>query len=150
MITLALMMLLQITAPSIEQSTWIAGQWTVNDGKKEMEEYWSAWDGKRFSGRSVVKTDDKITSREERTIERGEDGTVVMRIGTDKRSVVVMKLVKSGPRELMFESGKAEGIRRITLTGPDDETLIVRTERTVRGKPSVTEQQFKKQVAEPI
>ena len=151
MILMLLFMLLQTPVTSIDQTTWIVGQWSMKEGKKTVEEYWSAWEGQRFNGRSVVKTDDKIMTREERSIERSADGSVLLRLGTDKKSVIVMKLVKSGPNELVFESvKKTDAVRRISYSSPNEGTLIVRTERTVRGTPSITEQQFTKQVADPI
>jgi hypothetical protein len=122
---------------------WFEGHWRDESGGTLSEEIWTAPAGDSLLGMWRLAQDGKVRIFELLAI-KAEDGKLVIRLRhfdpklvarEEKAQPIVWPLVRSGPREVVFEGPEAsgKGTVRLTYRRPDDDTLVAILEKG--GKP---------------
>ena len=128
-------------APSIRLAdlSWIEGHWRDESGGGLSEEIWTAPAGDSLMGMWRFAQDGEVRVFELLAI-KAEDGKLVLRFRhfdpklaarEEKDRPLVWPLIRSGPREAVFEGPEASGkeTARLTYRRPDEDTLVVVLEK---------------------
>ncbi|HEX8701657.1 MAG TPA: DUF6265 family protein [Myxococcaceae bacterium] len=121
-------------ATRLEELAWFEGHWRDESGGMLSEEIWTAPSGDSLMGMWRLAQDGKVRVFELLAI-KAEDGKLVIRLRhfdpklvarEDKDKPIVWPLVRSGPREAVFEGPESsgKGTVRLTYRRPDDDTLV--------------------------
>lgn len=132
-------------APSnrLADLAWLEGHWRDESGGSLSEEIWTAPAGDSLMGMWRWARDGKVRVFELLAI-KAEEGKLVLRLRhfdpklmarEDKDRPLAWPLIRSGPREAVFEGPEAsgQGTARLTYRRPDENTLVVILEKG--GKP---------------
>ena len=136
--------LLQASAPArarIGDLAWMAGQWRGEAGGALSEETWAAPEGDAMVGMwRLVMPDGKTRIFELLVLREDEEGVALrlrhfdpVLVGREEKDKpVVLRLVRSGPREAAFEGPSVlgePGLVRIHYRRPADDTMVASLER---------------------
>jgi len=121
-------------ATRLEELAWFEGHWRDESGGMLSEEIWTAPSGDSLMGMWRLSTDGKVRVFELLAI-KAEDGKLLLRLRhfdpklvarEEKDKPLAWPLVRSGPREAVFEGPEAsgKGTVRLTYRRPDDDTLV--------------------------
>jgi hypothetical protein len=119
--------------------SWLEGHWRDESGGSLSEEIWTAPAGDSLMGMWRWAQDGKVRVLELLAI-KAEDGKLVLRFRhfdpklaarEEKDRPLVWPLIRSGPREAVFEGPEASGkeTARLTYRRPDEDTLVVVLEK---------------------
>jgi hypothetical protein len=118
---------------------WFEGHWRDESGGMLSEEIWTAPAGDSLLGMWRLAQDGKVRIFELLAI-KAEDGKLMIRLRhfdpkliarEEKDQPIVWPLVRSGPREAVFEGPEAsgKGTVRLTYRRSDDDTLVAILEK---------------------
>jgi hypothetical protein len=132
-------------APTIQlaELAWFEGHWRDESGGGLSEEIWTAPAGDSLMGMWRFAQDGKVRVLELLVI-KAEEGKLVLRFRhfdpklvarEEKDQPLAWPLLRSGPREVVFEGLEAsgKGTARLTYRRPDEDTLVAILEKG--GKP---------------
>jgi hypothetical protein len=119
--------------------SWLEGHWRDESGGSLSEEIWTAPAGDSLMGMWRWAQDGKVRVFELLAI-KAEDGKLVLRFRhfdpklaarEEKDRPLVWPLLRSGPREAVFEGAEAsgQGTARLTYRRPNEDTLVVVLEK---------------------
>ncbi|WP_224369016.1 DUF6265 family protein [Hyalangium versicolor] len=128
---------------NLSDLSWIEGQWRDESATHLSEEIWTAPSGDSLMGMWRFVQDGKVRIFELLVI-KSEDGKLVLRLRhfdpkliarEDKEQPLAWPLIRSGPREAVFEGAEpsGKGTARLTYRRQDEDTLVVILEKA--GKP---------------
>jgi hypothetical protein len=126
-------------SPRLADLAWLEGHWRDESGGNLSEEIWTAPAGDSLMGMWRWAEDGKARVFELLAI-KAEEGKLVLRFRhfdpklaarEEKDRPLVWSLIRSGPREAVFEGPEASGqsTARLTYRRPDEETLVVVLEK---------------------
>jgi hypothetical protein len=138
----------------LEELAWLEGHWRDDSGGSLSEEIWTAPSGDSVMGMWRWAQDGKVRIFELLAI-KAEEGKLVLRFRhfdpkfvarEEKDRPLAWPIVRSGPREAVFEGPEAsgQGTARLTYRRPDEDTLVVILEKG--GKP----QEFRYRRVRPV
>jgi hypothetical protein len=130
--------------PSLQDFAWISGHWRNPEGGNLSEEIWTPPHGDSLLGMWRYVGGERARIFELLAITAGDDG-IVLRLRhfdpkfvgrEDKDRGLVLKLVRSGEREAVFEGPEysGQGSVRITYRAPSPDELVAVLEKP-GGKP---------------
>lgn len=122
-------------AARVADLVWLEGHWRDESGGHLSEELWTAPSGDSIMGMWRWVEDGKVRIFELLAIKQ-EEGGLVLRLRhfdpklvarEDKERPLAWPLLRSGPREVVFEGpdATAQGKARLTYRRPDEDTLVV-------------------------
>ncbi len=128
-------------APSnrLTDLAWLEGHWRDESGGSLSEEIWTAPAGDSLMGMWRWAQDGKVRVFELLAI-KAEEGKLVLRLRhfdpklaawEEKDRPLAWPLIRSGPREAVFEGAEAsgKGTARLTYRRPDEDTLVAILEK---------------------
>ncbi|HYI01970.1 DUF6265 family protein [Hyalangium sp.] len=127
----------------LDELAWLEGHWRDDSGGSLSEEIWTAPSGDSVMGMWRWAQDGKVRIFELLAI-KAEEGKLVLRFRhfdpklvarEEKDRPLAWPIIRSGPREAVFEGPEAsgQGTSRLTYRRSDEETLVVILEKG--GKP---------------
>jgi Domain of unknown function (DUF6265) len=128
------LVLTQAQRGAVEGAGWLAGCWQGVSGGREVNEQWMKPAGGEMLGMSRTVSKGKVTDYEFMRIRREDDGELYFIARPARQPEASFKLVKSGPRELMFENPQHDFPQRIIYRLEGDGSLTARIEGTSQGK----------------
>jgi hypothetical protein len=139
---------------SVEQLSWISGQWTGTLGDRTIEQHWMTPLGGSMVAMYRSIRENKATLYELLAIEQDGEGLVLRikhfapgagLVGQEaKDESANHALVGLESRKAVFEAATATGPVRVTFTSPDPAALKIVVERQRDGKPVATDFNYKR------
>lgn len=143
-LTLQTMVLPQSAKPGVESAAWLAGCWEIDAGGRLVNEHWMKPAGGAMIGMSRTVSKDKMSAYEFLQIRRQDDGEVYYVARPSGQSEASFKLIKAGPRELIFENPDHDFPQRIIYRQESDGSLKARVEGKNNGKEMGSDYPFKR------
>jgi hypothetical protein len=123
----------KVTEPAIADLSWLAGCWRQEAAGRIVDEVWMAPAGDAIFGMSRTVARDRAVAHEFMEIRSAADGLVFIARPSGQPEAS-FRLVKSGPRELVFENPTHDFPQRITYSLPLPDALVGRIEGTEKGR----------------
>lgn len=120
--------------PVIADLAWLAGTWRYEHGSRVVTEHWRPPAGGMMIGTSHTVANDRTVEYEFIVLRSDAAGDLVYVAKPSGQSEAAFKLVRRGPRELVFENPRHDFPQRILYTLKDDGTLIAAVEGERNGK----------------
>jgi hypothetical protein len=126
---------------SIDQLSWLAGQWSQVRNQVETEEYWIAPKGGVMLGVNRTGGDGRASEFEFlRIVER--DGTLVYIASPDGRPPVEFIAIQADASKVVFENKKHDFPTRVIYMVEAKNSVLARIEGMVNGEPRSVEWRF--------
>jgi len=130
MITQLLISLFLIAIPqaTIQELSWMTGDWEITSGTSRVDEHWTDIAGGSMMGMSRTVSGGRVRSFEYLRIESRPDGIYYVAHPGAKSPGTDFKLVRGGPQEAVFENLSHDFPKRIIYRRNPDGTLTARVE----------------------
>jgi hypothetical protein len=120
-------------APTIAELSWLAGCWRQESPGRVVDEVWMAPAGDALLGMSRTVAKDRAVAHEFMQIRSGADGVVFIARPSGQQEAT-FRLVKSSPRELVFENPTHDFPQRVIYRLDSPDALVGRIEGTEKGR----------------
>jgi hypothetical protein len=123
-----------VSTPSLDRFSWLAGHWISDNGKQQVDEFWSAPAPDMLIGMSRTLRDGKTVTFEFLRIAARDDGVFYIAQPRGRPPVEFRLQSYDGQQAVFANPGHADHLQRIVYRHNPDDSLVARVEGSNDGK----------------